>query len=414
MKALNIILLHYAGPPVIGGVESTLAHHAQMLAARQNHVQIIAGRGNTFHPDVGYTQLDMLDSSHPEIIQVGKELAKGIVSPFFDELRHQISHRLTPILQAADVVIVHNATTLHKNLPLTAALYDMAQNGLNLISWAHDFAWKDKLYTSSLHPGYPWNLLSQAWPNTRYVVVSADRQSILADLLNLPKSQITVITPGVDPVKFLQISPEVQTLISRLKLLTAAPLILLPARITRRKNIEFAVEVLAELVQKLPRARLVVTGPPGPHNPSNVTYLSRLKNQVQSYSLQDHVNFLYEMGHDDSPNLLSDRMVADLFRLADILFFPSQREGFGIPVLEAGLTRLPVFAANIPPVRESAGEFASLFDLDESAETVALRIANLLSSDKAYQLKQRVLSHFTWEAILEQKILPLIEEMSVL
>jgi glycosyltransferase involved in cell wall biosynthesis len=63
----------------------------------------------------------------------------------------------------------------------------------------------------------------------------------------------------------------------RLDLLRADLLLLLPARITRRKNIEFALEVLASLRREGGQdARLLVTGPPGPHNPGNLAYLEQL------------------------------------------------------------------------------------------------------------------------------------------
>jgi glycosyltransferase involved in cell wall biosynthesis len=59
-------------------------------------------------------------------------------------------------------------------------------------------------------------------------------------------------------------------------LLDADPLILLPARITPRKNIEMALQVLASLRESHPAAKLLVTGPTGPHSPTNLGYLESL------------------------------------------------------------------------------------------------------------------------------------------
>ena len=184
---------------------------------------------------------------------------------------------------------------------------------------------------------------------------------------------------------------------------------LLPARVTRRKNIEFAIRVIAALKLAKPNVTLVITGPPGPHNPKNIAYLNALKSLQDELGVSRQVHFLYEQGEDGQPLYIPDEVVADFFHLADLLFFPSFREGFGIPVLEAGLARLPVFAADIPTVQESAAHLADRFDLNSDPASVAQMIASRLADDRAYQLKRRVLERFTWRKIVENKLIPLIE-----
>ena len=41
----RVAILHYAAPPLIGGVEATMADHARLLAARGYAVRLVAGRG---------------------------------------------------------------------------------------------------------------------------------------------------------------------------------------------------------------------------------------------------------------------------------------------------------------------------------------------------------------------------------
>ncbi|HXV99533.1 MAG TPA: glycosyltransferase, partial [Anaerolineae bacterium] len=109
--------------------------------------------------------------------------------------------------------------------------------------------------------------------------------------------------------------------------------------------------------------------------------------------------------------LLTDAEVAEFYQLADALFFPSQQEGFGIPLLEAGLTRLPIFATNLAPFRESAGPWATLFAAETSPTEVAQTILDRLQTDRAFQLRRRVLTHYTWRSIVETRILPLLREV---
>jgi len=185
--------------------------------------------------------------------------------------------------------------------------------------------------------------------------------------------------------------------------------LLLPARITRRKNIEFAIRVTAALRTHLPQASLVITGPPGPHNPRNEAYLQALNSLAEELDIRSGVHFLYQFGSDGQPLNLPDEVVAELYRLADLLIFPSLREGFGIPILEAGLTRLPVFAADIPPFRATGGPSIRLFDPQGNAEAVASDINTFLEQDQAYLFKNRVVSQYSWEAIIRTKLIPLIE-----
>ena len=408
----SVAILHFAAPPIIGGVESTIYHHARLLAEAGYEVTVIAGRGESFHSQVEVQIIPELDSRHPFVLEVGKELAQGEVSSQFSLIRDNLIEQLQPILANIDICIVHNAITLHKNVPLTAALQRLyEQTAIPLIAWCHDFAWQDPLYTPDLHSGYPWDLLNTPWPGIQYVVVSAHRRDRLADLFNVPPQEIQVIHPGVDLDRFYKLELLTQRLVEELNLYEAMPLLLLPARITRRKNIQFGIRVTAALKQYYPQVALVITGPPGPHNPKNIAYLESLNKLRHELELASSIHFLYEHGEGKRPLHVPDEVVADFYQLADALFFPTRREGFGIPVLEAGLARIPVFAANIPTVMESAGRFAHLFDPDSDPEIVAKSITDTLESDQAYQLRQRVLDKFTWKVILKKNLIPLIEEV---
>jgi len=178
---------------------------------------------------------------------------------------------------------------------------------------------------------------------------------------------------------------------------------LLPARVTRRKNIELAIEITAAL-RELGRApQLVVMGPLGPHNPANAAYLQELRGLQRARHAEDAVLFLQEHGTVD------DATRRDLYLLADALLLPSAREGFGIPILEAGLARLPIFCSDLPAFRELAGANAHYFSLDESPALIARRIAQFLNQGACYQLKQRVLREYAWDRIFAQRIQPLVE-----
>jgi glycosyltransferase involved in cell wall biosynthesis len=400
----RIALLHYAAPPTVGGVESTIANHARLMADRGYAVKVIAGRGEVFDARVPVVVLPLVGSRHPDVLKVQDELARGVVSACWRALVAEIGGALTEALADCDLCIAHNVTSLHKNLALTAALKEIADTGrLRLIAWCHDLAWLDPLYRPILHEGWPWDLLRMVWPNTRYVAVSQLRQKELATLLGITASDIAVIKPGMDVAEFLGIGERAARWADELNLWDAHLLMLLPARVTRRKNIELGIEITAALRQHGLKPKLVVMGPLGPHNPSNVAYLEKLHALSQERGVAQAVIFLQEYGR------VSDATRRDLYLLADLLLLPSQREGFGIPVLEGALAKLPIFCSDIPPFRESAGDWAHYFDLDESPAAIANRIAAFLAQDPVYQLRRRVLPEYRWQRIFAEEIDPLLQ-----
>jgi glycosyltransferase involved in cell wall biosynthesis len=105
---------------------------------------------------------------------------------------------------------------------------------------------------------------------------------------------------------------------------------------------------------------------------------------------------------------LPDEIIADFFRVADALFFPSREEGFGIPLIEAAFSHLPAFCAGILPLKKLGMEDAAFFSPDEKPEIVAGMIANHLRTSRPARLAVRARGAYRWEAIYRQHISPLL------
>lgn len=404
---MNIALLHYTVPPVVGGVESVIGQHARLMADAGHSVRLVAGRGEQLDPRIPLVHLPLADSRHPDVLAVKSRLDAGQVPPLFEQLVAEIRSSLGRILPEVDALIAHNVCSLHMNLALTAAVRTSMESGeiARLILWHHDLAWATPRYRSELHSGFPWDLIRSDWPRATHVVVSELRRRELAELTGVPVKKIAVIPGGVDAARFLKLEAQTLEFVNQLNLLTAEPLLLLPARITPRKNIELALLALARLRERFPRAAMVVTGPLGPHNPANREYFAKLKSLRTELDLERDVHFLAEL----TETYLPDEVIADFFRLADALLLPSQEEGFGMPVLEAGLARLPVFCSDIPPLRELGGGEAVYFAPDADPREVAERVSWRLASDLAFGLRARILKTYTWERVYAGLISPLLE-----
>jgi len=80
---MKVDLLHYSAPPIVGGVESVISHHAGLMSEAGHRVRILAGRGMQTDPRIPFTQILLLDSRNPEILSIKAELDKGNLPPEF-------------------------------------------------------------------------------------------------------------------------------------------------------------------------------------------------------------------------------------------------------------------------------------------------------------------------------------------
>ena len=403
--SLAIALVHYAAPPVVGGVERVLASHAVLLANAGHEVRIIAGRGAAPDPRVRFVEIPLVDTHHPTIARLQRELDEGRVPGDFSEVVATIAAQLDTALLGLDIVIAHNVCSLNLNLALTAALRKVMDRPgpPRLILWHHDLAWASPRDRPTLHPGTPWDLLRTAWPGAVQVVVSERRRAELAELAGIPPETIAVVPNGIDLATMWKLERGTTDLLARTDLFGAAPLLLMPSRITPRKNVELALRVVAEMRAAGRPAGLVVTGPVDPHRPSGRAYLEQLLALRRALGLEDCAWFLSEE-LDQSP---SDAMMDDLYHLADVLFLPSRDEGFGLPILEAAVNRLPIVCTALPALRELAGDAALYIGPDDDPAQVSARVLERVDADRLGQLAREVRSRYAWEVVYRERIAPL-------
>ena len=333
------------------------------------------------------------------------QLDRGEVTKDFESLRADLAADFQSALSGVDVLVAHNVCSLNKNLALTAALHQLhaSKKFPHLIIWHHDLAWTSPRYLPELHDGYPWDLLRADWGNTTHVVVSDLRRKELAGLMNLQPASIQVIPNGVDANRFYKLEETTRSLLERTNLLDSSPILLLPVRVTPRKNIELALHTLNEFRKQFPQAALVVTGPLGPHNANNRKYFEALSNLREELGLKGSAHFLAEL----SDSFLPDEVIADFYRFSDALLFPSREEGFGIPLIEAAFSHLPAFCADIPPLRDLGLNDATFFPPDEDPVKVAGLLADYFRTSLPARLAMRARASFRWEAIYRRHIAPL-------
>jgi glycosyltransferase involved in cell wall biosynthesis len=414
MKKPKTAILHYSAPPVVGGVEAVIAAHAQVMAKAGYPLMVIAGRAEAkaLPATVEFFHIPEVDSQHPEILELSQALEAGDVPLGFEEMTERLVDRLEVALQGYDNLIIHNIFTKHFNLPLTAALYRLLEDGRvrNVIAWCHDFTWTSPSSRSKVHSGYPWDMLRTQRDDVTYVVVSERRQHSLAELFDCEADEIRVIYNGVDPGDILGLSKEGFALIERLKFLDNDLNLLMPVRVTKAKNIEYALRLVEALKASGKRVKLILTGPPDPHEPKSMEYYDSLRALRRQLGVENEMRFVFESGPDpQKPHYIGMQLVGELLRSSDVVFMPSHREGFAMPILEAGLAGVPVVCTLVPAAEEIGGQDVLIFDAERDAAYLGSEILERLETDPTYRLRRRVRQNYTWQAIFLKHIEPLLE-----
>jgi glycosyltransferase involved in cell wall biosynthesis len=89
-----------------------------------------------------------------------------------------------------------------------------------------------------------------------------------------------------------------------------------------------------------------------------------------------------------------------LYNCCSLFLYPSLRESFGMPVLEAMACGKPVIASSIPALREVAGDAAIFVDPDDASK-IGEEISTLLSDQgkRAIQIQKGLqrTKMFSWE-----------------
>jgi glycosyltransferase involved in cell wall biosynthesis len=414
-KLRKVALLHYSVPPVIGGVENVILVHSRLFLEAGYPVTIITGRGDKKDLPVGVELMHIpeIDSQHPRIIEMSHQLEQGRIPEQFEEMVNWLAEKLASILASLDILIVHNIFTKHFNLPLTAALFRLLDQGViqHCIAWCHDITWTSPSSRPEVYERYPWDLLRTPRSDITYVTISRERQRDFADLFRWPPERIAVVYNGVDPDGLLGLSEAGQALIHRLGLWDSDLNLLMPVRVTKAKNMELALRVVAVLKKKGVHLKLVVTGPPDPHDAMNLKYFRSILRLRRELGIIYQMRFVYESGPNPAePMIIDTSIVAELLHVSDALFMPSHREGFGMPVLEAGLIGIPVFCAEtVPAANEIGGQDIIRFSPDADPGQVADLILTWMEHSSVLRLRRRIRQHLTWQNIFEREILPLLD-----
>lgn len=409
MRPISVALLHYTCPPVVGGVEEILHQQASLFHRHHHPVKVFAGRGGHTGERYELEINPLLDSRHPDILRIQREIPARRSE--FRSLVGTLFRYLEQALEAFDVLIAHNVLTMAFNLPLTHALCKLAEAGpIKIVSWNHDSPFFYPEYPDYLDQP-PWRILRRSHPGVHYIAVSKSRKKQFLALYGR-KTRVDVIPNGIDPFRFFQLDSPTVRVIKESALFESEFVMVQPSRLHPRKNIELSIRVLRALHDRGLKALLLVTGSYDPHEDKTSRYFNRLKKLAEELRVDQYVLIFAEHSFQSGEKLAADRItIRDLYLIADILFLPSLQEGFGLPLLEAGVIKLPIFCSDIPPFREIGGDDVFYFALDDSPAKIADRILEFASGSGPPKLYRHVIRHYVWDNIYDRLLLPFLRKL---
>lgn len=404
---MKIAILHYSCPPVVGGVEEIVRQQAQLFHRYGHPVKIIAGTGSLFDKDF-LIEFNPLLSSRNEVIMKALE-GEGTVSREIEEIADIIFGYLKGTLLTFDILIAHNVLSMHFNLPLTMALHRLAAEGIiKVVSWNHDSP-----YFYEDHPvridDERWSILKRYNPDISYVVISESREEEFRRLYKTD-DRLRVIPNGIDPIDFFSLNDSTFKLIMEEDLFEAELILVQPSRLHPRKNIELSIEVIKALREIGVHAKLLLTGAYDPHEGKAVDYYNMLEERARSLHVEKDIIIVAEYSFKNGEKLEAGRIIMrDLYLISDLLFLPSKQEGFGIPLLEAGMIKLPIVCSDIEPFKLIGGDDVCYFSLDDSPAEIAESIMQFLGDMKTQDMYRSVIRNYAWDNIYHHSLKPFLE-----
>ncbi len=219
------------------------------------------------------------------------------------------------------------------------------------------------------HPAARVDYMNRAFPDSlkRATHLITDAESVRAELIERhrwPADRITAVPLGVDPSFRPRIPVETHSLLHRLGLRHRG-YSLFVGTIEPRKNVDRLIEAYAALPATLRRDfPLVIAGARGWQSADTHARMA----QAQSEGWLHYLSYLPQT---ELPLLYAG---------ARLFVYPSLYEGFGLPVLEAMASGVPVLTSNVASLPEVAGDTGRLIN-PESVDELNTALLQLLTDD---------------------------------
>lgn len=323
---------------------------------------------STFYPEHEYYLFNPKPSSTfslagPHLHEV---LPNGFINRLFPSAWR--SSRVTKDLQRLKIDLYHG---LSHEIPL-----GIQQTGIKSVVTIHDL----------IHERHPeqYNAVDVKIYNRKFryackyadrvIAISEQTKKDIIDFYQTPAEKITVCYQSCNPAFGTTISEPEKTRI-RIKYGLPAQFFLYVGSLIERKNLLNICKAVYLLRDEW-KVPLVVIGNGG-------NYKQQVKDYILQQKLEDRIIFLSdtETAKKD-PGFKTAADFPAIYQSAIAMIYPSFFEGFGIPVLEALWSRLPVITSNTSCLPEAGGD-AAFYVNPNSAEEIAAGMQTIFTDTTA-------------------------------
>ncbi|MFN8429532.1 MAG: glycosyltransferase family 1 protein [Spirosomataceae bacterium] len=217
----------------------------------------------------------------------------------------------------------------------------------------------------------------------KVITISHQERENILGLTNLENQKLEVIHNGVSK-NFGHKIPETLAFEMSEKFLLGDEFALFLGNVEPRKNTPNLLKAFVAYAQNHPDFQLVITG-------VNRKFVADQMQPNSSNILKRQII---------TPGFVSQDELTFLYSYAKVFLFPSLREGFGLPILEAMSQGTPVITSNTSSMPEVAGDAAILIDPNDPRQITAamekLIKNHTLRQELSTKGKERI-GHFSWE-----------------
>lgn len=203
---------------------------------------------------------------------------------------------------------------------------------------------------------------------------------------------------GVNTRRFSPLLNGLESLLKQQLRLQDFPIYLTVGGIEPRKNSIRLLQAFALILQEYPNAQLVIAG--------GATLFDYQSYRDEFFKLADELKIVIGRSL-ILPGVILDADLPTLYRIADAFVFPSTKEGWGLVVLEAIASNLPVITSNQAPFTEFLSPTQALLVDPNSPNALAQAMKSILDRNLAKSLiqhSQSVLLHYNWETSAKMHI----------
>lgn len=270
------------------------------------------------------------------------------------------SVELARVAQQAQVQVFHG---LSNELPLRQA------SGLPLVCTVHDLIFEryPQLYSPIDRAIYRMKMRHVCRVADRIIAISAQTARDVQELFDVEAQRIRIVYQGCAPM-FYQTATAAQQLAVKKKYQLPDEFVLMVGTLEARKNAALVLRALAAMQRRVP---VVFVG-------RQTGYQAVLNELIRTNQLERWVRFL-KVDYVDLPTV---------YQLARAFVYPSRYEGFGIPIVEAIASGVPVVTTRGGVFAEAGGPDSWYVNPDQPEE-LATALTEMLSGGEQVQARVR-------------------------